>query len=72
MNKYKIDSPEGLETLNTKINSAKIQVHKLGKALEINRDEIERYDRCIRVLEIVYVFVKEKEVPEKKRKIGFK
>lgn len=51
ISKYKIDSQEGLETLQSKINNAKIQVHKLTRALEMNKGEIERYDRCIRVLE---------------------
>lgn len=51
ISKYKIDSQEGLETLQSKINNAKIQVHKLTRALEMNKGEIESYDRCIRVLE---------------------
>lgn len=51
IDKYKINDSAGIETLQIKINSAKIRIHKLKKLMEMNRDEIDRYDRCIRVLE---------------------
>ena len=65
ISKYKIDTPEGLKSLNEKINSALIQIDKLKNTFNATSDELDRYNRCIRVLERAERLREQERVQEK-------